>query len=195
MPQAGVVGPNAILRVCEALREHLGAERTTAALASAGLQGCLEQAPDAMVAEDDVARLQALVRSTLDVAGARAVLLEAGRRTGDYLLANRIPRQAQAVLRCLPEPLAARALARAIGRHAWTFAGSGRFSSRPGRVFEFRIEGCPLCRRLKSGAPACDYYAATFERLFGQLVHRHARAAEIACQARGDPACVFELRW
>jgi divinyl protochlorophyllide a 8-vinyl-reductase len=194
MAQASV-GPNAILRVCEALSDRIGAERTASALAPAGLHRYLAEAPTAMVPEDDVAQLQALVRSTLDADGARAVLRDAGRRTGDYLLANRIPRPVQAVLKRLPAPLAARLLAGAIGRHAWTFAGSGRFSSRAGRGYEFRIEGCPLCRRLEAQQPACDYYAATFERLFTELVRADARVVETACQARGDRACVFAVRW
>ena len=50
-------------------------------------------------------------------------------RTGDYLLAHRIPKPVQALLKRLPAPLAARVLLAAITRHAWTFAGSGRFEA------------------------------------------------------------------
>ncbi|WP_235823343.1 4-vinyl reductase [Azohydromonas sediminis] len=43
--------------------------------------------------------------------------------------------------------------------------------------------------------PACDFYAATFERLFRALVHPRASVAETACEACGDDACRFEVRW
>ncbi len=34
-----------------------------------------------------------------------------------------------------------------------------------------------------------------FQHLFAVLVHPRAQVLEIACEARGDPACVFEVRW
>ena len=46
-----------------------------------------------------------------------------------------------------------------------------------------------------SDAPRCEYYAGTFERLFCGIVDRRMRVVETACEARGDPACVFEIRW
>jgi divinyl protochlorophyllide a 8-vinyl-reductase len=58
-----------------------------------------------------------------------------------------------------------------------------------------QIRHNPLCRGLQAGAPACDYYAATFERLFQVLVHPDACVLETACEACGDDACRFELRW
>ena len=47
----------------------------------------------------------------------------------------------------------------------------------------------------ESEAPACDFYAATFERLFRVLVHPAARVTETACEACGDDACQFEIEW
>jgi divinyl protochlorophyllide a 8-vinyl-reductase len=52
-----------------------------------------------------------------------------------------------------------------------------------------------LCRDLSTDTPACVYYAATFERLFRELVHRHSRVIEVACEACGAEACEFEVRW
>jgi divinyl protochlorophyllide a 8-vinyl-reductase len=43
--------------------------------------------------------------------------------------------------------------------------------------------------------PACDYYAATFERLFTVLVHPDAKVVETDCMGRGASACRFEIRW
>ena len=89
-------------------------------------------------------------------------------------------------------------LLKAISRHAWTFAGSGCFSADAGglgRPVVLRIQHNPLCVGLASDAPACHYYAATFERLFQVLVHPAVQAVETQCEARGDPVCRFELRW
>jgi replicative DNA helicase len=48
---------------------------------------------------------------------------------------------------------------------------------------------------LWADSPACDFYAATFERLFAVLVHARARVHEVACEACGDAECRFEIRW
>ena len=53
----------------------------------------------------------------------------------------------------------------------------------------------PLARGAQHNAPLCDYYAATFERLFVMLVHPRACVVETACEAQGAAACVFELAW
>ena len=101
----------------------------------------------------------------------------------------------QWVLRALPAALASRVVCTAIRRHAWTFAGSGAFAARPGTPTVLSIEGCPLCRGAALDQPACDYFAATFERLFAALVYRRARVTEVACTALGHPACVFTVTY
>ena len=101
----------------------------------------------------------------------------------------------QWLLKRLPATLAARVLLQAIGRHAWTFAGSGQFHAVAGRPCVLTIHDNPLCRGVATQAPACDFYAAVFARLFAVLVHRRAEVVEVACQAMGEPACVFEPRW
>jgi divinyl protochlorophyllide a 8-vinyl-reductase len=57
------------------------------------------------------------------------------------------------------------------------------------------IEGCPICRGAHAAAPICDYYAATFLRLFTRLVHTRAVVRETACAAAGAGACRFEIDW
>jgi divinyl protochlorophyllide a 8-vinyl-reductase len=189
------IGPNAIVRVAEALVERIGAEATDALFTRAGLAPHLAHPPTAMVDEADVARLQWQLRADLDADLARAVARDAGTRTGDYLLAHRIPKPAQFVLRHLPPSLAARVLAKAITKHAWTFAGSGTFHCTPGTPFVLAIEHSPLCSRIRASAPVCHYYSATFERIFRKLVSDRARVTEVACEAAGAAACVFEVAW
>jgi divinyl protochlorophyllide a 8-vinyl-reductase len=115
--------------------------------------------------------------------------------TADYLLARRIPRAFQALLRMLPGGVAGRALLAAIARHAWTFTGSGRFRITGGPGLGFEIAGSPLARAACESASACEYYAATFERLFRVLVSPGARVVETACEAMGAPACRFSIGW
>jgi divinyl protochlorophyllide a 8-vinyl-reductase len=191
----GRVGPNAITRVAEVLRMRGGEAATAALFDRAGLLDHLARPPQQMVDEAEVTRLHCALREAIGASVADAVAREAGTRTGDYLLAHRIPRAVKSVLVCLPAPLAARVLLAAIRRHAWTFAGSGAFDARAGQPAVLTIRGNPLCRGVALAAPACGFYAATFERLFRVLVHRDARVVETACEACGGAQCRFEVRW
>jgi divinyl protochlorophyllide a 8-vinyl-reductase len=189
------IGPNALIRAAEAARARLGETETQAVFTAAGLARRLLVEPGSMVPEDEVTSLHVALRRRAGTATAREIGYEAGVRTADYLLANRIPRPVQWVLRALPAGPSARLLSKAIARHAWTFAGSGTFTVRAGRPLELSVEACPVCRGAQSGETLCDYYTGTFERLFRRLVSARADVREIACEARGEGACVFEVRW
>ena len=192
---AGRIGPNAIVQVTGALRDQIGPEAAAQLVRAVGLGSYLDAPPRHMVDEREVISLHRAVREFLGVKSARNVARLAGHRTAEYLLAHRIPRLAQCVLRILPAWLASRLLLTAVVRHAWTFAGSGRFGARQGHPVVVSIQDCPICRGMASPAPVCDYYAATFERLFRQLVHPACRVVESECQAAGAPHCRFEIRW
>jgi divinyl protochlorophyllide a 8-vinyl-reductase len=163
--RVGRIGPNAIIRVAEVLTARFGSNGTWALFEHAGLVRHLRQPPGQMVEEAEVRALHGALRERLGATAAREVAAAAGRATANYLLAHRIPKPVQRLLRVLPAPLAARVLLAAITRNAWT------------------------------DTPACDFYAATFERLFQVLVHRRAAVREVACEACGDDACRFEIRW
>lgn len=191
----GRIGPNAIIRVGEVLLPMIGEAAARGLYERAGLAHYWAAPPEHMVDEAEVRCLHAELRQALGEDRARDVAAAAGRRTADYLLANRIPRAVQALLKRLPAGPASRVLLNAVTRHAWTFAGSGEFEARIGHPVVLVIRRNPLCQGLQSNLPACDFYAATFERLFQVLVHRNARARETACEACGDPECRFEIRW
>lgn len=196
--RAGLIGPNAILRVAEVLPARVGESTTRALFEQAGLLRHLLLPPQDMVPEAEVRALHGVLRQRLGDPLAREVAREAGRRTAAYLLAHRIPRAVQGLLKRLPAPLAARVLLRAITRNAWTFVGSGTFSALPirrGRPVRLQIEHNPLCRGVASDAPACDFYAATFETLFRALVHPRSQVQEAECEACGGSACRFDIRW
>jgi divinyl protochlorophyllide a 8-vinyl-reductase len=202
------IGPNAVTRLAEALVARHGQRLVYLVFAKAGQLGLLRTPPASMVEEPVVTALHASLRRHLLPMEAAQIAAEAGRLTADYLLANRIPRPVQWLLRGLPAPLAARVLVGAIRRHAWTFAGSGRFAARfAGRLaglFQRRglraplylsITGCPICQGERSVLPVCDYYAATFQRLFRELVSPRTVVVETCCEASGATHCGFEVRW
>jgi divinyl protochlorophyllide a 8-vinyl-reductase len=192
---AGRVGPNAITRVAEALRAHRGERICREVFASAGLTRHLDDPPARMVPEEDVAALQRALRRCLGDAHAARIAREAGRLTGDYLLAHRIPRPVQWLLRALPASLSARLLLATITRHAWTFAGSGTMRAVAGNPARVVITGCPLSRGQYADHPLCELYAVTLERLFRRLVHPGTVVREVACEGMGAPACVFLIGW
>lgn len=189
------IGPNAIIRLAEALDASEGRSVTSRLFGDVRLERYLAAPPQEMVAEEEVTALYHGLRSNLGEARARSVSWGAGVRTADYLLANRIPRAVQALLKILPAGLASRILLNAIGKHAWTFAGSGQFTVKAGHPVRFAIAGCPICRGEKAAGPCCDFYAATFERLFSVLVSKSAKVTETECTATGAPACRFEIKW
>ena len=128
---AGLIGPNAITRIAKVLPAWRGTAFAEQVFERAGLRQHWRQPPQGMVREDDVRALHRALREAMPAEEAAAVSRAAGRATADYLLAHRIPHAVQQVLKLLPAPLAARALVAAITRHAWTFAGSGRFTLNP----------------------------------------------------------------
>lgn len=183
---AARIGPNAILQLVAVL-DREGPGTGGAFLRAAGVP--LPPA-DAMAPEADCrAAHLALRRLRPD---APALLRAAGLATGDYILAHRIPGPAQRLIRALPATLGARLLAAAIARHAWTFAGSGRFRIAARRPLTFEIAGNPLCPD-DAGAPACVWHAAVFERLFARLVWPGVAVTEVACAAVAGDSCRFVL--
>ena len=153
----------------------------------------LDALPDGtgMILEGPVARLhQGLRRDRPDLAAGLG--WQAGLATGDYILAHRIPRLVQRVLKVLPWRVSARALSQAIARNAWTFAGSGRFLVITPLIFELRAN--PLVRGEVAEHPVCDWHRGVFTRLYQRLVHPGLTCHETRCCAMGHAACRFELR-
>jgi divinyl protochlorophyllide a 8-vinyl-reductase len=124
---------------------------------------------------------------------APALAAHAGTATADYILANRIPRPAQIVLKASPPAFAARTLAKAIARHAWTFAGSGAFTVVDPMTFE--VTDNPLIAGERSDVCLCHWHSAVFERLYQTLVAPDVTCHEATCHAQ-DPelSCRFVLR-
>ena len=189
------IGPNAAIQLIAALQRRGETVALTQLFCATGLEAWLTEPPGEMIAASDAARLHVGLRQVMPEARAAAVLTEAGRLTGDYLLAYRIPKLAQGALKALPARISAKLLLRAIAAHAWTFAGDGRFEADSAGSAEIRIFDNPLCAGLIAQAPSCVWHAAVLQRLFGALVSSRCRVEESLCCARGDRCCRFRLTW
>lgn len=187
------IGPNAIIQTVRALREQYGAD-AEAMLTRAGRPELCTQLPAEMIDEQEFIELIQALRGQIGVEAMGALLARAGAYTGDYILAHRIPRPAQIVLRLLPPRPALSLLLRAIKQHAWTFVGSGQFSYWRDRTMRLQIVNCVECRDVQAAGPICAFYQGAFERLIRVLVKPRACVYEVACAAHGDAACVFEVR-
>jgi divinyl protochlorophyllide a 8-vinyl-reductase len=182
------VGPNAILQTLEALQALAGPQALTRVCAAAGMPGLPDDPPAAMIPAQDALRLHRAVAETLPASLAEAVARDAGRRTGDYILAHRIPAPARGLLWLMPGRLAGPALLTAIGRHAWTFAGAAEVTCLRRPELELVIRDNPLA------LPGCPWHRAVLARLFQRLVDPGMTVAHTACCAVGDPVCRFVLR-
>lgn len=181
------IGPNAIIQTEAVLRDRFGTLKTSELFARAGLRHYIDVPPADMVVEDEAVRLFDIVHDAFEPGDATAIARAAGLATGDYILANRIPKPAQAVLKALPGWIAGRMLLRAIAQHAWTFAGSGNVTCRYGQPLAIEIAHNPL------SMPGCPWHSAVFERLFQTLAAPNARAKHTGCCQDGALACVFEI--
>jgi divinyl protochlorophyllide a 8-vinyl-reductase len=181
------VGPNSVIQLAAALAACDGGDTLQRVFARAGQADLLAALPDQMVAESVPAALFAAVRSSLPTDRADAVLREAGRRTGMYILANRIPALAKSLLRALPSHISIRLLLALMTRHAWTFAGSGLVTPSYGSRLSMTISGNPLV------TPGCPWHVAVLECLAQNMAGRSWRVSHPKCHGRGDKACRFDF--
>ncbi len=184
-----MIGPNAVLQTLRAAAELEGVEYYAAVARRANLPAT---DLDGMIPEAWFVRLVESLRATLPWPRSEAVLRRAGEYTADYVAENRIPAAFRRLLHALPPRLAVPLLLTAFRRHAWTFAGGGRFATEgryPGRIV---LSGCPTCRHGPHAGQAGAYYEAAFEGLL-RLAAPRVTVQEVACQARGDGDCRFSL--
>lgn len=186
----GLIGPNAVLQMLPILDRFCDRTRRAQILAAAGIF----EIPDgqSMIPETDAARLHRQLRLA-EPEMAPTLATHAGFETANYILAHRIPKLAQGVLKVLPRAPAAKILSHAITKHAWTFAGSGMFHAKT--PWSFTIQNNPIVRGEVSDVPLCHWHAAVFERLYRVLVSPRCRCLETRCTAQGSgDTCRFEMK-
>ncbi|HKL70709.1 bacteriochlorophyll 4-vinyl reductase [Salibaculum sp.] len=179
------VGPNAILQTVEAVQALAGQGALTRVCRAAAMPGLVGNLPHAMVPAQDALRLHQAVARTLPGPLAGQVARDAGRRTGDYILAHRIPAPARVLLRLMPGRLAGPVLLKAIGHHAWTFAGDAEVTCIRRPELELVVRDNPLA------LPGCPWHRAVLERLFQRLVDPCVRVEHTACCAIDGSECRF----
>lgn len=180
-----------ILQLLPVIGEVLGAHAGRRVLRAAGVKRLPRE--DRLCDEAPAAAVhQALRREFPDIAD--QITRHAGERTGNWIIDSRMPPVAARTLANMPAWLASPVLCRLIERHAWTFAGSGRFRvvSRDPVVFE--LEDNPVVRGEHAKHPICSWHAAVLERLFRALVDPGMICVETRCSACGDSACRFEMQ-
>ncbi|MEM6577911.1 MAG: bacteriochlorophyll 4-vinyl reductase [Pseudomonadota bacterium] len=183
----GKIGPNSVTQLGETVIARLGREAAQALYSEARVPHLLDDPPQTMIDEAVPATLFAALWD-LFPQNAAPIAEEAGYRTADYIIARRIPRLAQVLLRIAPRAQAARMLLKAIGQHAWTFAGSGQCDIQPGRrTHLISIRDNPL------EMPDCVWHRAVLARLFERLVSPAAEVRHLICCGEGGAACQFEI--
>ena len=160
-----LIGPNAVLQAVAVMEDRLGHAETQAILADAQIAAL--PTGDHMIPEIEVLRLHRWL-ALHDPMGSFVIAREAGARTADYIIANRIPAAAVWLLRHLPAGLAAPLLMAAIGTHAWTFIGAGRFT--PQGAWAFTIDRSTALDPVLPPDSLFHWYAAVFTRLYRRLV-------------------------
>lgn len=184
------VGPNAILQYLPVLENAMGVSALDAFLTAEHLQRVPDDA--GMIEEHLAAEFhQAVRRCFPDTAPELAE--HAGAGTAEYIIANRIPAFAKAILALLPRPVAEDMLSRSIADHAWTFAGSGVFHVHRRPPMTFEIVGNPIVRGERASQPLCTWHSAVFAHLFGKLIGGSYSVIERQCCACGADSCRFEL--
>lgn len=186
---SAVIGPNAVIQLGAALSARLGKETAQRVYDAAGCGPLLDAPPHEMIDERVPVRLFRQLWRELPAETASVVARDAGRRTGRYILQNRIPRLARVVLRILPQSIASRLLLSAIQKNAWTFAGSGTCRTTPGIPMIIEIARNPL--RMPGGA----WHEAVFAELFGALLSRKTDVRYAPVAEGSDAVCRFEIRF
>ena len=179
-----------ILQLVPVIDELLGKEAGSRVLARAGIT--LLPEADAFCDEAPAAAVHQALRKEFPEMAERITRC-AGGRTGDWILATRMPPVAAMTLSSLPAWLASPVLCGLIEKHAWTFAGSGRFRvvNRSQPVFE--LADNPVIRGEVADHPVCSWHAAVFEHLFRSIVDPELSCIETHCSACGDSICRFEI--
>jgi divinyl protochlorophyllide a 8-vinyl-reductase len=189
-PPEARIGPNAITQLVAILDRSEGRSLRDAVMALAAVS--VPDPAKGMIPETEAAAVHLALRRVAPDR-AEALLRLAGLATGRYILRHRIPPLAQRLIRALPANLGALVLTAAISRHAWTFAGSGRFRVTGWHPLTFEVAANPLVAHERAAHPICHWHAAVFEQLFSDLVWPGCTVREVACCAMGHPACQFQI--
>ena len=175
----GEVGPNAVIQLGHAVEARLGRAAASCLFRAADLSDLLATPPQRMIDQAIPTRLFGALWSLFPDEAAD-MAQDAGRRTADYIIANRIPRIAKLVFAIAPRRVRTRLLIHAIARNAWTFVGSGGFEAKAAQAIMLEIADNPMTM------PGCAWHAAVFQRLFERLVAPGTEVRLVSGDAPGE---------
>jgi len=165
-PSGNRIGPNALIQTINALREFYIESQIASMLRQSNQDYLLHQSPQEMIEEGEFDRLALNLCDHIGVMPTRKVLQRSGELTADYLLAHRIPKPFQELLKVLPRQLALRLLFMSMSQNAWTFIGSGEFTyDMSGHMPVVKITS-----DFASMEAACGFFGGTFEHLIRKLI-------------------------
>jgi len=180
------IGPNSIIQTVAALEAVYGKHETEALLTIAGQGHLVGNLPSEMVEEEKFHSLVKALDREIGSDKLAGILDDSGQRTAAYLLKVRIPGFFQKLLRPLPPGLAFKLLLFAIGKNAWTFAGSGAFSYTSGHapVITVRVTYPTL-------PVVGNFYLGTFTKLLKELVNPDTKIEPSITGTSGNITCRY----
>ncbi|NJO85258.1 MAG: bacteriochlorophyll 4-vinyl reductase [Blastochloris sp.] len=187
-PESARMGPNAIIQTVHALREQLGEAEANALLVQHAHAHLVDALPSEMIDEAAFHTLVQMLVVQMGSAPTGHILHDAGQRTAHYLLLHRIPRFFQRLVGWLPRRAGLWLLLTAIGKHAWTFAGSGQF--------RFVVQQQPtiyLTIQHPTVQPVAHFYGGTFGVLVQTLIDPQTTVHIGTNQHNQQLDCIYTL--
>jgi len=198
---SGYYYPNLIARIyLEAIEEIMGPNGMKALLNMANMPHLINDSPPRNLSKEfdfaDFAHLNEAMEQMYGHRGGRALSLRAGRKAFDQGLKNFGPMVgvADKAFRLLPLKLRMKV---GLGAMAKAFSSTSdqiSYVEEEADQFVYVIERCPVCWGRHSDSPICHAAMGIIqEGLNWGTGGMQFKTAEVACIARGDPACLFTI--
>ena len=197
----GYYYPNLIARIyLEAIEEIMGANGVKALLNMAGMSHLIDNFPPGNLAKEfdfaDFAHLNETMEQMYGHRGGRALSLRAGRKAFDQGLKNfgAMVGVADRAFRLLPLKLRMKVGLGAMARAFTTTSDQISYVQEEDDHFVYVIERCPVCWGRHADSPICHAALGIIqEGINWGTGGMQFKTAEVACIARGDPACLFTI--
>ncbi len=198
---SGYYYPNLIAKIyLEAIEEIMGPNGIKALLNMAKMSHLIDNYPPGNLSKQfdfaDFAHLNEAMEQMYGHRGGRALSLRAGRKAFDQGLRNFGPMVgvADAAFRLLPLKLRMKVGLGAMARAFSTTSDQISYIQEEENRFVYVIERCPVCWGRHADSPICHAALGIIqEGLNWGTGGMQFKTAEIACIARGDPACLFSI--